>query len=272
MGQLNRKSDSADIKKYFEAICDLQASGKEFPVSLEDVWPLVYANKHKAIEALKNSDLFVKDADYQVFTRSGENPKGGRPSGEYWLSISCLEFFIARKKREVFEVYRQVFHKAMNQVTDKSDVMSESDAVVDVVRYVLSIPAANEVKANIIKRINQPEIAALPPETQIELYPASIGPKGEPVPVDEESGPRRSSATKLLHRCKAPIDVYEFNNALYALGYLEKRRVGWKSYNVLVGHGELYGCNVPNPYYRDQTTPMYWEDTFQELLDIVLSS
>ena len=123
MGQLSKKSDSSDIKKYFEAICNLQASGKEYPVSLEDVWPLVYANKHKAIEALKNSDLFVKDADYQVFTRSGEKAKGGRPSGEYWLSISCMEFFIARKKREVFEVYRQVFHKAMNPV------MSESDAL-----------------------------------------------------------------------------------------------------------------------------------------------
>lgn len=27
------------------------------------------------------------------------------------LSIPCLEFFIARKVRPVFEVYRQVFHK-----------------------------------------------------------------------------------------------------------------------------------------------------------------
>ena len=27
------------------------------------------------------------------------------------LSVPCLEFFIARKVRSVFEVYRQVFHK-----------------------------------------------------------------------------------------------------------------------------------------------------------------
>ena len=27
------------------------------------------------------------------------------------LSVPCLEFFIARKVRQVFEVYRQVFHK-----------------------------------------------------------------------------------------------------------------------------------------------------------------
>lgn len=30
---------------------------------------------------------------------------------EYYLSLSCLEYFIARKVRRVFEVYRQVFHK-----------------------------------------------------------------------------------------------------------------------------------------------------------------
>ena len=32
---------------------------------------------------------------------------------EYWLSVSCLEFFIARKVREVFDVYREVFHAAI---------------------------------------------------------------------------------------------------------------------------------------------------------------
>lgn len=188
----------------------------------------------------------------------------------YWTKrgVIRLGFFIRSAAAAKFRDF------AEDLIIDRmeSAEVSEADAIIDTVRYVLSLSASNSVKADIIKRINQPEIAALPPETQIELYPASIGPKGEPVPVDEESGPRRSSATKLLRRCKAPIDVYEFNNALYALGYLEKRRIGWKSYNVLVGHGGLYGCNVPNPYYRDQTSPMYWVDTFQELLDIVLSS
>lgn len=265
MGQLSKKSDSSDIKKYFEAICNLQASGKAFPVSLEDVWPLVYANKHKAIEALKNSDLFVKDADYQVFTRSGENPKGGRPSGEYWLSISCMEFFIARKKREVFEVYRQVFHKAMNPV------MSESDALVDTVQHIMSLPVDNRIKSDLIKRINQSESKVLPDYRNTELYPATIGPKGEPVPLDEDYGPARSSATKLLRRHKSSISVEEFNDILCRMGYLERRKVGWKSYCVVVGDGCLYGCNVPNPYYKDQTTPMYWEDSFHELLTIVLN-
>lgn len=265
MGQLSKKSDSSDIKKYFEAICNLQALGKAFPVSLEDVWPLVYNRKDYAVKALVESDLFIQDADYQFFRQKAENSGRGRSSGEYWLSIPCLEFFIARKKREVFEVYRQVFHKAMNPV------MSESDALVDTVQHIMSLPVDNRIKSDLIKRINQSESKVLPDYRNTELYPATIGPKGEPVPLDEDYGPARSSATKLLRRHKSSISVEEFNDILCRMGYLERRKVGWKSYCVVVGDGCLYGCNVPNPYYKDQTTPMYWEDSFHKLLTIVLN-
>lgn len=224
----------------------------------------IRTHKMKRPNELKENKHYVR-----VSNTDADNVKEGEQK-IYWTKrgVIRLGFFIRSAAAAKFRDF------AEDLIIDRmeSAEVSEADAIIDTVRYVLSLSASNSVKADIIKRINQPEIAALPPETQIELYPASIGPKGEPVPVDEESGPRRSSATKLLRRCKAPIDVYEFNNALYALGYLEKRRIGWKSYNVLVGNGGLYGCNVPNPYYRDQTSPMYWVDTFQELLDIVLSS
>lgn len=55
----------------------------------------------------------MKDVDYQVLRKNPQNPKGGRPVIEYYLTTSCLEYFIARKVRSVFEVYRQVFHKAV---------------------------------------------------------------------------------------------------------------------------------------------------------------
>ena len=245
MGQLSKKSDSSDIKKYFEAICNLQASGKEFPVSLEDVWPLVYNRKDYAVKALVESDLFIQDADYQFFRQKAENSGRGRSSGEYWLSIPCLEFFIARKKREVFEVYRQVFHKAMNPV------MSESDALVDTVQHIMSLPVDNRIKSDLIKRINHTKPGSLPDYRNTELY--------------SEDRRRRQPGGD------AAVRQEEFNDILCRMGYLERRRVGWKSYCVVVGDGCLYGCNVPNPYYKDQTTPMYWEDSFHELLTIVLN-
>lgn len=260
---LTKNSTSSDVKLYFEEILNLSRSSDEFPVNLDDVWPLVYSEKGKAVRSLKEN--FVKDLDYSCFAQNGKTDVGGYRTTVYMLSIPCLEFFIARKKREVFEVYRQVFHKAMNPV------MSESDALVDTVQHIMSLPVDNRIKSDLIKRINQSESKVLPDYRNTELYPATIGPKGEPVPLDEDYGPARSSATKLLRRHKSSICVEEFNDILCRMGYLERRRVGWKSYCVVVGDGCLYGCNVPNPYYKDQTTPMYWEDSFHELLTIVLN-
>lgn len=102
------------IRNYFQYIFVLSKSGEEFPVNLEDVFYLAYSRKDHAIDALKNDEVFMQDVDYQVFPQIRENLSGGRPKDVYKLSIPCLEFFIARKVRPVFEVYRQVFHQVPN--------------------------------------------------------------------------------------------------------------------------------------------------------------
>ena len=119
--QLTKQSTAQEIKSYFEAVLKLSKDSKEFPVNLDDVWPLVYSAKEKAVRALKSNDLFLQNVDYQVLAKNGENSgvlaqngvkvRNGRPTEIYMLSVPCLEFFIARKVRPVFEVYRQVFHK-----------------------------------------------------------------------------------------------------------------------------------------------------------------
>lgn len=119
--QLTKQSTAQEIKAYFEEVLKLSKDSKEFPVNLDDVWPLVYSRKDKAVRALQSNDLFLQNVDYQVFPQNGENSEvlaqnggkvpNGRPTEIYMLSVPCLEFFIARKVRPVFEVYRQVFHK-----------------------------------------------------------------------------------------------------------------------------------------------------------------
>lgn len=98
----------------------MSKDSKKFPVNLDDVWPLVYAEKGKAVRALKSNDLFVEGFDYILLAQNGKqdgnngkqvNSWGGNNQVTYMLSVPCLEFFIARKVRPVFEVYRQVFHK-----------------------------------------------------------------------------------------------------------------------------------------------------------------
>lgn len=119
--QLTKQSTDQEIKAYFEEVLRLSRDSEEFPVNLDEVWPLVYSAKEKAVRALKSNDLFMQNVDYQVLAQNGENSgflarnggkvQNGRPTEFYMLSVPCLEFFIARKVRPVFEVYRQVFHK-----------------------------------------------------------------------------------------------------------------------------------------------------------------
>lgn len=118
--QLTKQSTAQEIKAYFEEVLKLSRDSEEFPVNLDDVWPLVYAEKGKAVRALKSNELFVEGIDFILLAQNGKqdgnngkqvNSWGGNNQVTYMLSVPCLEFFIARKVRPVFEVYRQVFHK-----------------------------------------------------------------------------------------------------------------------------------------------------------------
>lgn len=115
MKQLTKQSSEAEIKAYFCAVLNLSESDEEFPVNLDDVWPLVFGRKQEAVRALKNDKYFFEGIDYQPLRKDAQRSDNGQFNGAdkvtYMLSVPCLEFFIARKVRPVFEVYRQVFHK-----------------------------------------------------------------------------------------------------------------------------------------------------------------
>lgn len=113
---LSKESSESEIKAYFNEVLKLSQSDNEFPINLDEVWMLVYPRKDHAVRELVDGSQFIEGVDYQVFLKNGENPKGGRPTNEYRLTVSCMEFFIARKVRPVFEVYRQVFHKTAQKV------------------------------------------------------------------------------------------------------------------------------------------------------------
>ena len=109
-------NDDLSIRSYFEKVLNLSKLGDKFPVNLDDVWPLVYSAKEKAVRALVSSDQFMQGIDYEILATNGENITVGRPVNVYMISISCMEYFIARKVRSVFNVYRDVFHKVINKI------------------------------------------------------------------------------------------------------------------------------------------------------------
>ena len=113
--QLTKQSTAQEIKAYFEEVLKFSKDSEEFPVNLDDVWPLVFGRKQEAVRALKNDKLFIENIDFQPLRKDAQRSDNGQFNGgdkvTYMLSVPCLEFFIARKVRPVFEVYRQVFHK-----------------------------------------------------------------------------------------------------------------------------------------------------------------
>lgn len=128
MVQLTKSSTSEEIKEYFNAILKLSKASEKYPVNLDEVWPLVYSEKSKAVRALR--DNFIEDVDFITIAQNGE---GGRfASTDYYLSLSCMEFFIARKVRPVFEVYRKVFHKTAEYAKQlKEPTIKDKIAVAD---------------------------------------------------------------------------------------------------------------------------------------------
>lgn len=112
-----RARNREQIRSYFEQVLNLRNSGEAYPVKLDDVWPLVYSRKDDAVKVLKDEfyegiDYVTQRVDNQFFRQNSlkQFHTPGRPQEAYFLTAACLEYFIARRVPEVFEVYRKVFH------------------------------------------------------------------------------------------------------------------------------------------------------------------
>jgi len=104
---LTKDCPAETLRAYFQHVLILYKGGEAYPVNLDDVWMLVYSAKNKATRALRRD--FIEGEDFITVTIPGQGGQFGRT--DYKLSTACFEYFIARKVREVFEVYRTVFKK-----------------------------------------------------------------------------------------------------------------------------------------------------------------
>ncbi|WP_288442581.1 hypothetical protein [uncultured Chryseobacterium sp.] len=126
-------NDVISIRAYFERIRELRNSGEKYPVDLDDVWGICYQKKQKATSSL--IDNYIVDEDYILLTENGKQTfsrerRGGHNRKTYRLTIACFEHFVARKHKEVFDVYSKMFHKTMDEAQDKK-TMSHLDILVE---------------------------------------------------------------------------------------------------------------------------------------------
>lgn len=114
---LSKESSTSEIKAYFNVVLKLSQSDNEFPINLDEVWMLVYNRRDYATDALKKD--FIENVDYKCTSVKTEV---GSTRLNYRITVSCMEFFIARKVRPVFEVYRQVFHKVAKRELSRKEL------------------------------------------------------------------------------------------------------------------------------------------------------
>ena len=148
MKQLTKESSQEELRAYFALVLDYAKTQDEFPVDLDDVWPIAYTQKGHAVRDLKESGIFFEGEDYisekgktifpkfgenlpedeTIFSKNGKNKSEysseekvetrGRKEEKYRLSTSCLEYLIARKVHSVFEVYRKCLHATARRDVD----------------------------------------------------------------------------------------------------------------------------------------------------------
>lgn len=257
---LTRESVPSDIERYFRGVLELDQQDKVFSVNLDDVWQLCYAEKGKAVRALKAN--FIENVDFLPIAQNGKRSKDGRFNGggyDYYLTSACLEYFIARKVRPVFEVYRRVFHHAVAQVQQPS--------------------LQEQIQANLtfadwaIKTLNINEASKLGWAKKISDKFGLAAELPDAVNAGTEK-PITHAATDLLKSHNVGISAQAFNRMLELKGVVKHATRPGKhgkvhSWYVITPAFDKYGQNQQDPKFQQQTQIRWYDATFNELLTIV---
>lgn len=246
---LTVKSSNEELKAYFEAVCKIvDSNSDEFPINLDEVWPLCYARRDYATDALKKD--FIEDVDYNITSVKTEV---GSTRYEYRLTTSCFEFFIARKVRPVFEIYRRVFHAAR-----RGELLSTNQQTLLHDKMMAAKWAADFLNLN--------EVSKLLMAKQI------LDPLGLPTPDYVPSKGVKHSAKELLGRNGIQMSVQSLNKALAKAGILKQHTRSGKGgkvhkWYVITNLGKCFGENDICPQNPKQTQPLWYDDMFLELVE-----
>lgn len=254
---LSKRSSENEIKTYFSTLLRLAKSDNPYPVNLDEVWPLVYKYRDDAVKALKRD--FVENEDYFSY---GQNPVrenqrfNPNPKVEYSLSLSCLEYFIVKKVRPVFEVYRQVFHKT----TNRPYIIKRAPGL------------TTKVKASLLWVEGLSKSLNLNDASKLSLLKQVAEPLGLPTPDYTPSKGILKSASALLKEAGSPMSAQQFNLKLIEGGYLKEltrpsSKGGVKKFKSITEKGLSFGENQVNPNNPKETQPLWYENLFIGLLD-----
>lgn len=212
---LSKESSESDIKRYFNAVLELSKSDNEFPVNLDEVWMLVYPRKDHAVRALKEN--FIESVDYKPLPKNGERSGNGQFVGggiDYLLTVSCMEYFIARKVRPVFEVYRQIFHKVAKHEFSRKELA-------------LMILQAEEEKEKLQLENEQLEAKAEQQKATIELQEKEIKQSAPKVDYYDKHLQSVNTLTTTQVAKQLGMDAEKLNKKLKESGIIYRQSGQW---------------------------------------------
>ena len=258
---LSKESSESEINAYFNVVLKLSQSDNEFPINLDEVCPLVYSERSKAVRALK--ETYIENVDYIPLAQNGERCEDGKFNGsnriDYKLTVSCMEFFISRKVRPVFEVYRQVFHQSVWKVIENQNKPKRE----------LSLTTKVRVGLEWVKGVS--EVLNLNDSSKLSLISKVAAPLGLPTPDYTPSHGILKSATELLKEAGLSISAQAFNQRAIQKGILcDMKRKSSKGkdkyFKSITESGLTYGENQVNPNNTKETQPLWYKEKFNELL------
>lgn len=258
---LTKESVPSDIERYFRGVLALDQQDKVFSVNLDDVWRLAYNRKDAAVRALKAN--FIENVDYLILPQNVERSEDGTfISGgtDYYLTSACLEYFVARKVRPVFEVYRRVFHHSVAQVQQQPSLQEQIQAKLAFADWSAKFLNLNEAsKLGIAQKIGK--MVGLD-----DALPQSVN-AGTEKPITH-------AATDLLKLHNVGISAQAFNRMLELKGVVKHatrpgKRGKVHSWYVITPAFDKYGQNQQDPKFQQQTQIRWYDATFMELLTIV---
>lgn len=263
---LTKESVPSDIERYFRGVLALDQQDKVFSVNLDDVWQLAYSRKDNAVRALKAN--FMENVDYIAIQKSensslpqnAEQDWGGNNKVDYYITSACLEYFVARKVRPVFEVYRRVLHHVVAQVQQQPSLQEQIQAKLAFADWSAKFLNLNDAsKLGIAQKIGK--MVGLD-----DALPQSVN-AGTEKPITH-------AATDLLKSHNVGISAQAFNRMLELKGVVKHatrpgKRGKVHSWYVITPAFDKYGQNQQDPKFQQQTQIRWYDATFMELLTIV---
>ena len=151
---------------------------------------------------------FVENVDYVVFTKFGENPKGGRPQVEYALTVEAAKELSMVEGNEKGKMARRYFIACEKELQNKShNVIDEPTphSALDT-KMRAATWAADFLKLN--------------DAGKLMMAQPILEEAGLPVPEYVSSKGVVKSATELLKQFGTQVSIHVFNQAMITKGYL----------------------------------------------------